>query len=148
MLTENSQDVSSGPESTKTILDNGWNYVGISGFGCIKIIDCTRYHFDGDILRAKSLFSTRWKIGKLSRMELNEKFLAKWLALSVDIARTSGPLKRGGTVYFPLLGTLLQILHTSTKSDKLRCNRATSCFAIIGPCIFEDFLTEIMRITK
>ena len=35
------------------------------GFGCIKIVDCTRNHFSGDILRAKSLFSMRWKIGKL-----------------------------------------------------------------------------------
>ena len=45
--------------------DSGWNSVGGSGFGCIKIVDSMRNHFVSDILRAKSLFSTRWKIGKL-----------------------------------------------------------------------------------
>ena len=45
--------------------DNSWNSVGASGFGCIKIVDCTRNHFGIDILRAKSLFSTRWKMKEL-----------------------------------------------------------------------------------
>ena len=35
-----------------------------------------------------------------------------------------------------------------TRSNKLRCNRAMSCFSIIGPCIFEVSLTVITRITK
>ena len=35
-----------------------------------------------------------------------------------------------------------------TRSDKLICNRVKSCFGIIGPRIFEDFLTVIIRITK
>ena len=39
------------------------------------------------------------------------KFLAKRIALSVDVVRTSGPLKRGGKI--PLLRTLLQILQKS-----------------------------------
>ena len=34
------------------------------------------------------------------------------------------------------------------RSDKLRCNRATSCFGIIGPRIFEESVTVITRITK
>ena len=29
-----------------------------------------------------------------------------------------------------------------TRSYKLRCNRATSCFGIIGPHIFEDSLSD------
>ena len=29
--------------------DNGWNSVGVSGFGCIKIVDCTRNHFGGEV---------------------------------------------------------------------------------------------------
>ena len=57
---------------------------------------------------------------KSSRVELHEKLLLKRLALSVDVVRNSGPLKRGGMVDFPLLRTL-------------RCNRASSCFSIIGP---------------
>ena len=65
---------------------------GASGFRCTKIIDCTTNHSGSD-LRAKSLFSTRWKIGKLSepslRLELHEKFLAKGFALSIEM---SGPL--------------------------------------------------------
>ena len=81
-----------------------------SGFGCIKIVDCMRNHSDGDLLRAKSLFSTRWEP---SRVELHEKFLAKRLALSVDVVRTSGVLKRSGMVDFPLLRTMLQILQKS-----------------------------------
>ena len=59
--------------------------------------------------------------------------------MSVDVVRTSGPLKRGGMVDFALLRTLLQIL---TRSDKLRCNRAMSCFSIIGTRIFEDSLSD------
>ena len=52
--------------------DIGWNSVGASGFGCIKIVDCTRNHFGSDILRATSLFSTRcWE--QSSRVELHEK---------------------------------------------------------------------------
>ena len=43
--------------------DNGWNSVMASGFGCIKIVGYMRNHFGGDIL--SSLFSTRWKLGKL-----------------------------------------------------------------------------------
>ena len=39
--------------------------VRATDFGCIKMIDCTRNHFGSGILRAKSLFSTRWKIRKL-----------------------------------------------------------------------------------
>ena len=35
-----------------------------------------------------------------------------------------------------------------TRSDKLRCNRATSCISIIGPRLFEDSLTVITRFTK
>ena len=73
--------------------------MGASGFGCIKILECARNHFGSDILRAKSLVSMRWKIGKLlgepsSRVELQGKFLPKTLSLSVDVVRTSEPLKR------------------------------------------------------
>ena len=39
--------------------DNDRNSAGASGFGCIKITDCTSNHFGSDILTAKSLFSTR-----------------------------------------------------------------------------------------
>ena len=45
--------------------DNGWNSVWASGFECIKIVDCTRNHFGGNIRRVKSLFIMRWKNGKL-----------------------------------------------------------------------------------
>ena len=34
------------------------------------------------------------------------------------------------------------------RSDKLRCNRAASCFSIIGTRIFQKFPTVITRITK
>ena len=43
-------------------------------------------------------------------MELHEKFLAKKLAFSVDVIRTSGPLTEGGMVDFHLLRTLLQAM--------------------------------------
>ena len=65
------------------------------------MIDCTRKHFGGDILRAKSLFSVRWKEDGLepSSMELHEQFIAKRLALSVDVAGTPGPLNRYGWLH-------------------------------------------------
>ena len=53
-------------------------------------------------------------------MELHEKFLAKRLALSVDFARTSGPLKRYGRPPNIAVANPPEV----TRSDNLRCNRA------------------------
>ena len=82
-----------------------------------------RNHFGGDILRAKLLFRTRWKIGKLL-----------------------GTIIKGGIA----IKKWRYVVNPSevTRSNKLRCNRAKGCFGIIGPRIFEDFLTVIMTITK
>ena len=79
------------------------------------MVDCMRDHSGSDLPGGKPVLSTRWKIWQhlSSRVELYEKFLAKRLALSVDVVRTSGPLKSGGMVDFPLLRTLLQILQKS-----------------------------------
>ena len=43
---------------------------GASGFGCFKIVDCTRDLFGGDILSLK-VSVQYWKIGKLLRTIIN-----------------------------------------------------------------------------
>ena len=85
-------------------MNNGWNSVWASGVGCIKIVDCTKNQFDSDIFRAKFCSIQDGKSGSWwepsSLVELHEKFLAWRLALSVDVVRTSGPLKRGAIFHF------------------------------------------------
>ena len=101
--------------------------------------------------QAKSLFSTRWKIRKLLGTIIKSgiawKIPSKRLALSVDVVSTSGPLKIVGMVDIPVKNAVANPPGV-TRSYKLRCNRATSCFSIIGPRIFEDSLTVITRIPK
>ena len=79
-------------------------------------------------------------------MQLHEKSLAERLALSVDVVRTSGLLKRGGMVD-PVKNAVSNPPEV-TKSDKLRWNRATSSFSIIVSRIFEDSFTLITTVTK
>ena len=44
----------------------------------------------------------REAVGNHIIKEIHEKHLTERLALSVDVVRTSGPLKRGGMVDFPM----------------------------------------------
>ena len=53
------------------------------------------------------------EITELSRLELFEKFLANYFALSDVKDNTSGPLNRGGIADLPLLRTLLAIRQKS-----------------------------------
>ena len=83
-----------------------------------------------------------------SKVELHDKFLAKRLALSVDVVKASVPLKRVRYGRLPLVKNAVANPPEVTRADKLRCNRVTSCFSVIGPHSFEDPLTVITSITK
>ena len=61
-------------------------------------------------------------------VELHEKFLAERLALSVDVVSNSGPLKRRYGRFPPAKNAVANPPKVM-RSDKLRCNRATSCFS-------------------
>ena len=80
-----------------------------------------------------------------SRVELHEKFLAKRLALSIYVAWT---IKKKMHGRLPHVKNAVANPSEFMRSDKLRCNIATSYFHIIGACIFEDSLTVITRTTK
>ena len=80
-------------------------------------------------------------------MELHEKFLAEvsfvsrccqdlW-AIKKRRYRRLSPVKNAAAIPPEVM-----------RSDKLRCNRAASCFSIIGRRIFEDSLTVVTRITQ
>ena len=80
-----------------------------------------------------------------SRVELHENFLAKVSFVSRCCQDLWAIKKRSR---LPPVKNAVANPPEVTRFDKLRYNRATSCFGIIGPHIFEDSLTVITRITK
>ena len=70
------------------------------------------------------------------------------LGLPVDVVRTSGQLKRGRYGKLPPVKNAVANPPEITRFNKLRCDRAMSCFSIIGPRLIKDSITVITRITK